>query len=410
MRDDVLIVGNGPAGLAAAACCAEVGLQVALLAPDHDAGWPNTYGVWEDELGVLGESDMLFARWPQVTVRFDGPPSRLARPYGRIDNTRLRARLLERCTRAGGRLVIGHAQAAEHEPQGSVVLTAEGARLSCRMIVDASGHRPALVTPGQGRPPGFQSAYGLLAETSAPPIEPGSMVLMDYRDAPLRGLPRVREDPTFLYAMDLGDGRWFVEETSLARRPALDFDILEARLHRRLAAGGARLTRTLAVERCRFPMGVPLPSRRQRVIGFGGAAGMVHPATGYQVGTALRRAPLLARALRTGLAAPGATPVRVAAAGWAAVWPRDLVRQRALHEFGLETLLRLDTLQMQAFFSAFFSLPPEQWRGYLSGADSTAAVARTMLGVFRAAPGSLRAALGWSAVGRWSPTLRRVLR
>lgn len=407
---EVLVVGNGPAGLAAAACCAEAGLRVTVLAPDHEAGWPNRYGVWRDELEVLGEPDVLSAGWPEVRVQLDETPRVLNRSYGLIDNPRLRARLLERCLQVGGRLVTGHAQAVEHEPGGPVVLTAEGERLPARAIVDASGHWPALLTPGTGHPPAYQTAFGLLAETSAPPIEPGSVVLMDYRHAPLRGLPRVGEDPTFLYAMDLGGGRWFVEETSLARRPALGLDVLEARLHQRLAAEGVRVRRTLDVERCRFPMGVPLPARNQPVVGFGGAAGMVHPATGYQVGAALRRAPALAAALRDALAAPGTTPASVAAAGWNAVWPADLVRQRALHEFGLETLLRLDTAQTQAFFSAFFSLPQPDWQGYLSGADSVGNLSRTMLRLFASAPGRLQVALARAALGRPLPALLRSLR
>lgn len=75
------------------------------------------------------------------------------------------------------------------------------------------------------------------------------------------------------------------------------------------------------------------------------------------------------------------------------MWPDDLVRQRALHELGLETLLRLDSAQLRMFFDAFFDLPIRAWRGYLSGADSAQAVATTMLMVFARAPWGLRAAL-----------------
>lgn len=212
--------------------------------------------------------------------------------------------------------------------------------------------------------------------------------------------------PTFLYAMDLGGGRFFVEETSLARRPALGFDVLEARLRRRLAAAGAVLDETLAVERCLFPMGQPLPSRRQLVVGYGAAAGMVHPATGYQVGAALQRAPRLASAVVSALDAKGANPASVAAAGWAAVWPVDLVRQRALHQFGLATLLRLDADQLRTFFRTFFDLPTSQWRGYLSGADSAQAVAKTMLALFARAPARLRLALARAALSQGSLPLR----
>ncbi len=336
--DDVLIVGNGPAGLSAAAACCDIGLCVSVLGLDFDAEWPNTYGIWEDELAPLGLGQVLAMRWPQATVHLgERTPRRLARAYGRLDNHRLRRCLLERVARGGGCLRTGMAAQVEHDAAGSVVKTAEGARFPARLVIDASGHRPALLrhatAPGG---PAYQAAYGLLGYFSAPPVEPGSMVLMDYsfpsdaeenRGSPAgwspfgAGFPRMRRKaggsprdtasgpdasgpdastasrpssaapaagPTFLYAMDLGGGRFFVEETSLARRPALGFDVLAARLRRRLAAAGAVLDETIAVERCLFPMGQPLPSRRQRVVGYGAAAGMVHPATGYQVGAALQ--------------------------------------------------------------------------------------------------------------------------
>lgn len=411
MTTDVIVVGGGPAGLAAAAACADAGLDVALLAPDHAAPWPNTYGVWADELEPLGVVDCLAARWDTVTVATGASPARqLDRAYGRVDNPALQARLYERCARGGARLLAGSARGTEVTIAGTAVLTAEGERHAALAVVDASGHRPALLTPGHGRPPAWQAAYGLLGRFDGAPIAAGSMVFMDWSDAALQGLPRVAEDPTFMYGMDLGDGRWFVEETSLARRPALGSDVLEQRLRRRLQTAGARLIETLEVERCLFPMGVALPARNQRVIGFGAAAGMVHPATGYQVGAALQRAPALAAALSRALDTPGATAHSVAAAAWRAVWPIDLVRQRALHAFGLEALLRFDTATVQRFFSAFFDLGEEHWRGYVSGAPSVGQLAGTMLALFRRSPGPLRRSLVRPALGPDGAALVRGLR
>jgi lycopene beta-cyclase len=409
---DVLVVGNGPAGLAVAASCADAGLRVSVVGLDHDAPWPNTYGIWEDELEPLGVTDVLAARWPEVTVAPGvGPVRTLDRPYGRIDNDRLQSRLLFRCARSAARFVKGRAVGVETGGRAPIVSLEDGTRRSARAVVDASGHRPVLLTPGDARPPAWQAAYGILGTFSgAPPVPPGSMVFMDYRDEPFAGLPGVRRDPTFLYGMDLGHGRWFVEETSLARRPALDAETLRTRLLRRLAAAGAHLEETLEVERCLFPMGVPLPPMDQLVIGFGGAAGMVHPATGYQVGSALRRAPALAAALAAALDVHGASAASVAAAGWAAVWPPDLLRQRALHLFGLEALLRFDTPTTQRFFSAFFALGEDHWRGFVSGAPSVSDLAGTMLALYRRAPGSLRRCLVRPALGRDGLALARALR
>ncbi|MEX0658423.1 MAG: lycopene cyclase family protein [Egibacteraceae bacterium] len=396
-RGDLVVVGNGPAGLAAAAACAEQGLDVTVLAQDHDAPWPQTFGVWVDELAGLGLDDIVAERWATVAVRLGQTPAhRLERAYGRLDNRHLRAALEARLERAGGRRVTGRAVDAEHGPAGTAVRTASGERLRCRLAIDASGHRPALLAAGRGRPPAAQTAFGIVARCSSPPVAPGTMMLMDYRDP--SGGAAAPGPPTFLYAMPMGGGCHLLEETVLASRPAREPGWLQARLRLRLDTLGVRVEERVAVERVHIPMGGPLPSPGQRVVGFGAAAGMVHPATGYQVGAALARAPHLGRALAGALDDPGATPAGVAAAGWRAVWPPDLLRQRALHTLGLESLLRFGPEDTRAFFGAFFDLPPYRWRGFLSGERSVGALAATMLALFAAAPPGVRTTLASTAV------------
>lgn len=396
-RRDVVVVGTGPAGLAAAAACAGQGLGVTVLAEDHEAPWPQTFGVWVDELAGLGLQHTLADRWPAVTVRLGQTPARrLERAYGRLDNDLLRSALAARLEQAGARRTTGRAVGAEHDRAGTTVRTAAGDRLRCRLAIDASGHRPALLVAGRGRAPAVQTAFGMVARFSCSPIPAGTMLLMDYRDPSAGAMPGPGP-PTFLYGLPLADGCHLLEETVLASRPALDLARLEARLVTRLDTLGVRVEEQVAVERVHIPMGGPLPAPGQRVVGFGAAAGMVHPATGYQVGTALARAPRLASALARALDGPGATPERVAAAGWRAVWPADLLRQRALHTLGLESLLRFGPEDTRAFFGAFFDLPPYRWRGFLSGERSVGALAATMLALFTRVPRGVRTALAATA-------------
>jgi len=247
----------------------------------------------------------------------------------------------------------------------------------------------------------------MVATFARSPIPEGSMSLMDWR-TPVHG-NEIERVPSFLYAMDLGGGRVFVEETSLAARPGVPVDALRARLAGRLESGGTAPVRVLGEERVRFPMGGPLPLRDPPVVGFGAAAGMVHPATGYSVGTALRRAPAVATALASSFGNAGATTASVARAGWSAVWPDDLVRQRALHSYGLETMLRMDRSTLQSFFATFFSLPRQRWVGYLSGAPSAGALGATMLELFRRAEAPVRRRLVAEAAhhpGEWLAALR----
>ena len=52
---DVLVLGGGPAALCIASELNQRGVDVSGIAPDPiDAPWPNTYGIWADELKVLG--------------------------------------------------------------------------------------------------------------------------------------------------------------------------------------------------------------------------------------------------------------------------------------------------------------------------------------------------------------------
>ena len=131
--------------------------------------------------------------------------------------------------------------------------------------------------------------------------------------------------------MDMGDGLFFVEETSLAHRPGLSMNVLKGRLERRLAHMGIQIVKVLEEEHCRFPMNMPLPDLTQRTTGFGGAASMVHPAAGYLMASTLRRAPELAGAISSSLGQPNASPERATAAAWGTLWPKDRLRARELY-------------------------------------------------------------------------------
>ena len=128
-------------------------------------------------------------------------------------------------------------------------------------------------------------------------------------------------------------------------------------------------------------MGVPLPSV-QRVVPFGAAAPMVHPATGYSVGRSLRSASTLVQAYNSSLA-----PAAASAKMWTALWPSSARRARSLHMMGARILAGLDTLQTRAFFGAFFDLPVPVWSRYL---DSESSPVWPMLKLFGSAEAPVR--------------------
>ena len=197
--------------------------------------------------------------------------------YGLFDKTRLQQHWLGICAAAGMVWHRGEAIAIRHSHGDSLVTTACGQHHRARLVVDATGHQPVFVERPDEGPVAGQAAYGIVGRFSAPPVDPGQFVLMDYRCDHLSEAERRCGPPTFLYAMDLGDGVFFVEETSLALAPAVPYDVLKDRLLRRLRHRGVTVEAVQHEEHCLFPMNLPLPDLQQRLLAFGGAAAMVHP-------------------------------------------------------------------------------------------------------------------------------------
>jgi lycopene cyclase-like protein len=380
----------------------------ALALEDPATPWPNTYGIWGLEADQAGLAHLLAHRWSDTVSWFGPEPTRHGLDYGLFDKHALQQHWLGLLAAAGVVWHRGRAVAIAHDTSHSEVTTASGDRLAARLVVDASGHGPVFVQRPEGEPIAEQAAYGIVGRFSAPPVDPGQFVLMGFCTDDLREAEQQGDPPTFLYAMDMGEGRFFVEETSLALAPPVPFPVLQERLQRRLSRAGIAVEAIEHEEFCLFPMNLPLPDLTQRVVGFGGAASMVHPASGYLVGSLLRRAPVLADAIAAALADPALDGAAVAAQAWAALWPLELRRRHALFRFGLEKLMRYPEDQLRAFFTTFFGLPTEEWSGFLTNTLPLPRLVAAMLRLFATAPWNVR----WGLIqqrGRELTLLTRVL-
>ncbi|MCB9730104.1 MAG: lycopene cyclase family protein [Deltaproteobacteria bacterium] len=376
-RADIVVAGGGPAGYLAAAALAAAGLAVTLVDPRSDARWPNRYGAFADELQAVGFGDVAGATWRRTEVRLDEARTiAMDRAYAAIDGEALRRRLAAELAGHGGVTVDAACTGADHDERGVTVHTSAQGAWRARLLVDATGHRPRFVTRRGPDPSAFQCAWGVLGEFEGPAPDPDTMTFMDWSE-PGDGAPA--GVPTFLYAMPLGEGRAFFEETALASRPAASFAYLRGRLDVRLRQRGVRVVRELEIERCLIPMDAPAPDRRQRVVGIGGAASLVHPATGYMLTHTMKVAQRLAAALAEGIRADR-SPARLASAGWDAVWPAGERRLHAFYALGRDLLMGLDAEGTRDFFEAFFSLPEAAARAYLS---RELAPARTALAMTR---------------------------
>jgi lycopene beta-cyclase len=357
--------------------------------------WPNNYGTWVDELAPLGLEDCVSHVWERSAayVRPDGAKSRLGRSYARVDREKMKARLLALCARSGCVTVVeATARGVDGRDAAVSVVSFEGGRdarpdVAARVVVDATGHKLRFVKFGAGgRVPGFQAAYGIECTVGEGgyPFDADEMLLMDFRDDHMQASAADRElsrrVPTFIYVMPLDAGagrRVFFEETSLVSSPAMPFADLKARLEKRLAFYGVQVVDVHEEEFCLIPMGGEMPDLRQRVVAFGGAAALVHPATGYMIARALHLADKCAGIIAGELAmvAAGGGGAAGGAAGgadaiahrvWDRLWNVGRRRQRDFFNFGGEYLRSIDLDTTRDFFAAFFDLPKAQWAGFLS--------------------------------------------
>jgi lycopene beta-cyclase len=399
-RVDVAVVGAGPAGLSLAHSLQSRGVVVRVVAPRSP--WHATYGVWRGDVDgcEIGAPLDAVLRGAWDTVRVVGRREHLLRRgYVVFDNERL-----QRALGADLEIVRDTVLGAEHDIEHTTLRLASGASVQARLAIDATGsgellaHRAVASTYSNRDATardsdGAQTAYGLVVGGS-PHVEPEVFTLMDWRRASAHddnagtpGSNAGHTPATFFYGARFTDGSTLVEETSLYARPPHDIDDLRRRLAVRL---GSDLTDTAsAVERVHIPMGRSLPARTTRVVGFGAAAGYVHPVTGYSVAGSLRAAPRVASAIAAALQ-HDQRGADLSQSVWQAVWPDSLVRTRAWHEAGLAALVRLPSAMIGEFFDEFFSLPTELWAGYLRIDTPPEQVRAAMLGLFARASWSMR--------------------
>jgi len=368
---DILILGSGPAALCLGSELAKQELKIkGVSTKSPSEKWENTYGIWASELEELGLESLLSHRW-RKTVSFFGNgetkmgniPTKHNYDYGLINQEAFQNELLKNCR--GIEWLNETAKDISEKNNVSEVICFSGLKIKARLVIDASGHKSNFVKRPIQKRIAQQAAYGIVGKFSSPPVNKEQFVLMDFRPNHLNNEEKLLS-PSFLYAMDLGDETFFVEETSLASYPALSQDNLKKRLFKRLNSKGIKVNEIFHEENCLFPMNLPLPIKKQFVLGFGGAASMVHPASGYMIGSLLRRAPLLAEKLAIFLKEPHLSSQELATKGWDVLWPYELTQRHKLYQYGLQRLMSFDESRLRSFFSNFFRLSTKEWVGFLT--------------------------------------------
>jgi lycopene beta-cyclase len=287
-----------------------------------------------------------------------------------VDRRRLKAKMMEGCIKNGVKFHQAKVVEVIHEESLSSVVCSDGLVIKASVVLDATGFSRCLVQYGEPYNPGYQIAYGIVAEVDGHPFDLDKMVFMDWRDSHLNNNSILKSNnqklPTFLYAMPFSSNRIFLEETSLVARPGVALEEIKKRMVERLKHLDINVKSVEEDEVCVIPMGGPLPIMPQRVVAVGGTAGMVHPSTGYMVAKTLASAPIIANAIVQRLEAKERDLDALSAGVWKELWPIEKRRQREFFCFGMDVLLSLDLDGIRRFFDAFFDLEPYQWHGFLS--------------------------------------------
>ncbi|KAJ4868087.1 hypothetical protein Rs2_50367 [Raphanus sativus] len=399
---DLVVIGCGPAGLALAAESAKLGLKVGLIGPDLP--FTNNYGVWEDEFNDLGLQKCIEHVWRDTIVYLDdNNPITIGRAYGRVSRRLLHEELLRRCAESGVSYLSSKVESITEAPDGLRLVSCErNTVVPCRLATVASGAASGKLLQYELGGPRVcvQTAYGVEVEVENSPYDPEQMVFMDYRDYTNQKARSLEaEYPTFLYAMPMTKTRVFFEETCLASKDVMPFDLLKKKLMLRLDTLGIRILKTYEEEWSYIPVGGSLPNTEQKNLAFGAAASMVHPATGYSVVRSLSEAPTYASVIADILKHESTTSLtkhinsNISRQAWDTLWPQERKRQRAFFLFGLALIVQLDIGGIRSFFHTFFRLPKWMWQGFLGSTLTSGDLVPFALYMFVIAPNNLRKGL-----------------
>jgi lycopene beta-cyclase len=412
---DVAVIGGGIAGSSISWILQEKEkCTVALIDPrvDTPGTWYPNYGEWRaewhhlsDRLSLPELKDCTTTEWETTDCFFGGSfdipkdeRTTLARPYVRVDRIKMQALLKDRFISSGGLTVKSKLSASRisdnlfdnnlvHHSEGSTLTLSDGSVLYCKVLIDATGLESRLIgkeDPMLARggdkvlPTGFQIAYGFIAMIDKlESYDKKAMTLFDYRTEAFshdpEWLKEVEDKPTFMYAMPLstmnnGSQRVFFEETSLVGRGnrRLTFTECKKRAYQRLKHLGITVLGVEEEEYCYIPMGGELPDLTQRVVGFGGAANMVHPATGYHACRMLAASTDVATAIGLGIHGKQ-SPDEISAAAYKAIWSSQNRGQRDFQAYGGDFLMEQTVEKLRGFFKAFFEVDEAVWSGFLAG-------------------------------------------
>lgn len=392
-RQDLIVVGAGPAGLILAYALLDAGFSVCVVDPEPERSWKHSLCFWSQELEGLSSLESfqyLFKsaikkEWSSAEVKLSGHTRyTIESTYAKFDSERLQSNLKNAIRDLGGSIVADSINSIENTETGSLVHGKQS--YVARMVIVANGSNSGLLSYSDSNP-AYQVAYGQrlrlpsdwsnLSERNAKTLDNEPAGFMDFQ-VPFGLTHQFSVPPSFLYSLPLTSQEVFVEETVLATRDKVDWAMLKNRLELRKKELGIQQAIQLEEEYCTIEMGGGLPAFG-RTLAFGAAAGFVHPVTGFQVMRSIRTAPKLAACLKENW---DKDLDSLSALSWNAIWNSTQLQNRRLYLVGLDILTRLNLSETQSFFDAFFKGSRSELSGFLLGSGSTKEVETSMWNTF----------------------------
>jgi len=394
---DILIVGSGPAGLIASIYCAEQGFNVSIISEYSAKPWTHNYCFWKSELDDLQCSKSmqnLFEHcieksWSTANVHLSTHSQvEIDAEYAKFNTQKLQRHLLARAQDLGVQFFEGTVVNIAHNETDSIATTKKGIRYRSRIVIAANGSNSTLLNTSSSPKPAFQIAYGQMLDVSNKNI-PWKLNTMEFMD--FRPVPRYRRTfdhpPSFLYVLPMNSQKVFIEETILATRKTVPWEMLHERLTLRKELLGLDHAPVLDEEYCRIQMGGSLPDFG-RTLAFGAAGGFTHPVTGFQILRSLHTGPRLAIYLKMHWTDE---TKELCAGAWKSIWTNTELHNRKLYLLGLDMITRFNFRETQSFFEAFFKSSPESRANFLSGMGARKSVHSNMWQTFQHANWSTKA-------------------
>lgn len=380
---DITVIGNGPSGLFLTYYLSlHTKYKIAFIAL-HNVMWHCTYGSWVDEIkeSWLSDTELSLKKIFQTellnteVISADNDKIMLNKKYALLDNKYIFNKIYDNIKKNPNiRLIDGQVINVDDNKNNIIIYyktTEIVTNIRSKQIFNCTGMSHFLTRYNEiGLPTNWQIFYGKKIKLKQP-HNIKNMILMDWRQ-----YKNKTNIPSFAYIIPINPFILFIEETILIYHTRFDLEELSQRLDERIMQMDLAIDTILETETYSIPMGGNLPKHNQKILSFGLAAKMSHPATGYMVGYTIYRIPYIIH------------NKNLHNISMKTIIPMDEKIKYYIYVYGGELLKQLNTKELSLFFTYFFKQP--DWNKYLTRRLSSNQLILLLINFFISIPFKLK--------------------